>query len=244
MLQNYATAGIYGLAHDLPYCRRSHMGILVDYDYIKRLGTMRFRLRRCCASLSAAGSDFQIVDMNDSLEAWAFQLVFWEPCSCTLKSPFSYDFYRVWLSSKDGVGSVLDCKIPVLLNSSRSVDVSEGKWMVALENYTPIRTEKDENQQRSSMVLACPTLIDSEDRHILGHLGKSHRDGEDSMYGQRYSIKPASRDVLGHELRVPIDSITSIHLQLLDGVLLSPIPDPQDYEPHYVVSLVFYRTSA
>jgi hypothetical protein len=47
LLKNYATAGIYGLANDMPYCRESHMGIVVDYDYAKRLGSMRFRLRRC-----------------------------------------------------------------------------------------------------------------------------------------------------------------------------------------------------
>jgi hypothetical protein len=94
MLQNYATAGIYGLEHDLPYCRRSHMGILVDYNYIKRLGTMHFRLRRCCTSLTTSG-DFKIVDANDSLEPWAFQLVFWEPCPCSMpvsSPPFSYSY--------------------------------------------------------------------------------------------------------------------------------------------------------
>jgi hypothetical protein len=141
------------------------------------------------------------------------------------------------------VGSIVNCKIPVLLNSSRSVDVSQGKWMVALENYTSIKTDKVGSQQPNSMVVTCPTLIDSDNYHILGHLGKSHRVGEESMYGQRYSIKPAPRDVVGHELRIPINSITNIHLQLRDPVDLTVLADPQDYEPHYVVSLVFYRVA-
>jgi hypothetical protein len=87
MLLNYATAGICGLAHDMPYCRRSHMGIVVYYDSVKRLGSMRFRLRSCASEYDE--EDFQLVNPSDGLEAWAFQFVFCEPCGCTLRSPFS-----------------------------------------------------------------------------------------------------------------------------------------------------------
>eukprot|EP00873_Tetraselmis_striata_P026612 jgi/Tetstr1/446876/TSEL_003656.t1 len=201
---------------------------------------MRFRLRRC-ASEFGAGDDFSLVSESDDLEAWAFQLVFWEPCKCLLMQPFAYDFFRAWVSSEQGRGSIVDCRIPVMLNTSRSVDTSEGKWMVALEFYTPLLCTKDPADQPHSVVLACPTLVDSDDRHILGHLGKSYRTGEESMYGQRYSIKPGSRDVAGHELRVSIDSLTELHLQLRDAVSLALL-DPLEFQPGYVMSLVFYRT--
>eukprot|EP00873_Tetraselmis_striata_P021396 jgi/Tetstr1/441660/TSEL_029885.t1 len=240
LLQNYATAGVYGLAHDVPYVRRKHIGVEVDFDFVKRLGSMRFRLRRC-ASEFGAGDDFSLVSESDDLEAWAFQLVFWEPCKCLLMGPFAYDFFRAWVSSEQGRGSIVDCRIPVMLNTSRSVDTSEGKWMVALEFYTPLLCTKDPANQPHSVVLACPTLVDSDDRHILGHLGKSYRTGEESMYGQRYSIKPGSRDVTGHELRVSIDSLTELHLQLRDAVSLALL-DPLEFQPGYVMSLVFYRT--
>jgi peptide methionine sulfoxide reductase MsrB len=183
------------------------MGTVVDYDYIKCLGSMRFRLRRCATEYYE--EDFPVVNPPDTLEAWAFEFVFWEPCGFTLKSPFSYDFFRVWLSSKNGIGSIVDCHVPVL-NSSRSVDVSDGKWMVALDFHTPIRCEKLEEDQPNSMVLACPVLVDSEDRRVLGHLGKTYRTGEESMFGQKYSIKPASLGIIGHEQRVHVS--TSIPL--------------------------------
>eukprot|EP00873_Tetraselmis_striata_P008384 jgi/Tetstr1/428648/TSEL_018636.t1 len=232
LLQNYATAGVYGLAHDVPYVRRKHIGVEVDFDFVKRLGSMRFRLRRC-ASEFGAGDDFSLVSESDDLEAWAFQLVFWEPCKCLLMQPFAYDFFRAWVSSEQGRGSIVDCRIPVMLNTSRSVDTSEGKWMVALEFYTPLLCTKDPADQPHSVVLACPTLVDSDDRHILGHLGKSYRTGEESMYGQRYFIKPGSRDVAGHELRVSIDSLTELHLQLRDAVSLALL-DPLEFQPGYV----------
>eukprot|EP00873_Tetraselmis_striata_P015586 jgi/Tetstr1/435850/TSEL_024738.t1 len=240
LLQNYATAGVYGLAHDVPYVRRKHIGVEVDFDFVERLGSMRFRLRRC-ASEFGAGDDFSLVSESDDLEAWAFQLVFWEPCKCLLMQPFAYDFFRAWISSEQRRGSIVDCRIPVMLNTSRSVDTSEGKWMVALEFYTPLLCTKDPADQPHSVVLACPTLVDSDDRHILGHLGKSYRTGEESMYGQRYSIKPGSRDVAGHELRISIDSLTELHLQLRDAVSLALL-DPLEFQPGYVMSLVFYRT--
>eukprot|EP00873_Tetraselmis_striata_P022869 jgi/Tetstr1/443133/TSEL_031189.t1 len=240
LLQNYASAGVYGLAHDVPYVRRKHIGVEVDFDFVKRLGSMRFRLRRC-ASEFGAGDDFSLVSESDDLEAWAFQLVFWEPCKCLLMQPFAYDFFRAWVSSEQGRGSIVDCRIPVMLNTSRSVDTSEGKWMVALEFYTPLLCAKDPADKPHSVVLACPTLVGSDDRHILGHLGKSYRTGEESMYGQRYSIKPGSRDVAGHELRVSIDSLTELHLQLRDAVSLALL-DPLEFQPGYVMSLVFYRT--
>jgi hypothetical protein len=122
------------------------------------------------------------------------------------------------------------------------VDVSDGKRMVALKFHTPIRCVKLEEDQPNSMIFVCPTLVDNEDRHVLGHLGKTYRTGEESMFGQKYSIKPGSRDVLGHELRLPIDSITNIHVQLRAAVDLAFVSDPQNYEPHYVVSFVFFRT--
>jgi hypothetical protein len=109
----------------------------------------------------------------------------------------------------------VDYRLQVLFNPSFSVDVSDGKWRVAIEFPAPIRCEKLKEDQPSSMVLASrPTLVDSEDRRVLGHHGKAYRTGEESMFCQKYSIKPGSRDDLGLELRVPIDSITDIHLQL------------------------------
>eukprot|EP00873_Tetraselmis_striata_P013664 jgi/Tetstr1/433928/TSEL_023105.t1 len=205
--KNYATAGVYGLAHDAPYVRRKHLGVEVDFDFLKRLGSMSFQLRRCASEFGAV-DDFSLVSESDDLEAWAFQLVFWEPCKCMLMQPFAYDFFRAWVWSEQGRGSIVDCRIPVMLNTSRSVDTSEGKWMAALEFYTPLLCTKDPADQPHSVVLACPTLIDSDDRNILGHLGKFYRTGEESMYGHRFSIKPGSRDVAGHELRVSIDSLT------------------------------------
>jgi hypothetical protein len=82
MLKNYATASIFGLAHDMPYYRRSRVGIAVDNDYVKRLKSMRFRLRRCATECDE--EDFHVVSPSDSLEAWAFKVVFWEPCGCAL----------------------------------------------------------------------------------------------------------------------------------------------------------------
>eukprot|EP00873_Tetraselmis_striata_P025929 jgi/Tetstr1/446193/TSEL_003593.t1 len=99
LLQNYATAGVYGLAHDVPYVRRKHIGVEVDFDFVKRLGSMRFRLRRCASEFGAV-DDFSLVSESDDLEAWAFQLVFWEPCKCLLMQPFAYDFFRAWVSSE------------------------------------------------------------------------------------------------------------------------------------------------
>lgn len=240
LLQSYATAGVYGIAHDMPYCRTSHIGIPVDYDFVKRLGTMRFRLRRCPGALSS--NDFQLAQPSDYIEAWSFQLVFWEPCGCLLKSPWAYDHFRVWLSSAQGSGSVVDCRVPVLLNSSRSVDTSEGKWMVALEFMTPLLNDALVTADHPpSLVLACPTLVDSTDQHVLAHLGKSHRPGETGLYGQRFSIMPGSRDTLGHELRTPIDSLTSLHLQLRHAATLELLDNPGDYDPPYTLSLIFYR---
>eukprot|EP00873_Tetraselmis_striata_P029416 jgi/Tetstr1/449680/TSEL_036748.t1 len=125
----YATAGVYGLAHDVPYVRRKHLFVEVDFDFVKRLGSMRFRLRRCASEFRAV-DDFSLVNESDDLEAWAFQVVFWEP---------------------------------------------------------------------------------------------------------------RNRDVVGHELRVSIDSLTELHLQLRDAVSLALL-DPLEFQPGYVMSLVFYRT--
>eukprot|EP00873_Tetraselmis_striata_P003435 jgi/Tetstr1/423699/TSEL_014333.t1 len=127
-----------------------------------------------------------------------------------------------------------------MLNTSRSVDTSEGNWMVALEFYTPLLCTKNPADQPHSVALACLTLVDSDDRHILGHLGKSYRLGEESMYEQRFSIKPGSRDVAGHELRVSIDSLTELHLQLRDAVRLALL-NPLEFQLGYVMSTHFCR---
>ena len=114
--------------------------------------------------------------------------------------------------------------------------------MVALEFITPLLTDDPVVADHpSSIVLACPTLVDSTDKHILAHLGKSHRPGEVGIYGQRFSIKPGTRDTLGHELRVPIDSLTSIHLQFRDAVTLASLESFIYYDPPYTLSLIFYR---
>ena len=240
LLQNYAQAGVYGLAHDLPYVRKATMGVEVDFDFVKRLGTMRFRLRRCCDPYDIG--DLDAVNSMHKLEAYAFQLVFWEPCSCLLAQPSSYDYYRAWVSSKDrSSGSIADCHIPVLLNTSRSIDTSEGKWKVALEYHTPVFTTAIEADRPPSIALLCPTLVGSEESHVLGHMGRSYRTGEENAYGQRYSIKPMTRDVIGHELRVNIEQLASIRLQLANAIDLSVLGEPTDFDPEYVVSLLFYR---
>eukprot|EP00873_Tetraselmis_striata_P003434 jgi/Tetstr1/423698/TSEL_014332.t1 len=71
LLQTYATAGVYGLAHDVPYVRRKHLDVEVDFDFVKRLGCMRFRLRRCASEFGAV-DDFSLASESDDLEAWAF----------------------------------------------------------------------------------------------------------------------------------------------------------------------------
>ena len=83
--------------------------------------------------------------------------------------------------------------------------------------------------------------MDSTDQHVLAHLGKSHRPGETGLYGQRFSIMPGSRDTLGHELRTPIDSLNSLHLQLRHAATLELLGNPGDYDPPYTLSLIFYR---
>jgi hypothetical protein len=238
LLQNYGGAGVYGVAHDLPYCRKSHLGVLVDYDYIKRLGAMRFRLRRCHDEFSIG--DLDLVSVIDNIEAFAFQLVFWEPCACTMFSPFSYDFYRCWVSSESAAGQqITDLRVPVQLNATRSVDTSEGKWMVALEYVTPITSSAA--TLPAAIAVLCPTLVGSEDRHVLGILGKSFREDEEATFGQRYSIKPGSRDVVGHELRVDVDRLSELRLQLADASTLQVLPDAVEYQPEYVCSIVFWR---
>ena len=240
LLQNYAQAGVYGLAHDLPHARRSAMGVEVDFDLVKRLGTMRFRLRRCCDPYDIG--DFDAAAPLHNLEAFAFQLVFWEPRNFLLSQPSSYDFYRAWVSSKDrSSGTIVDCRIPVLLNTSRSVDTSEGNWKVAMEFHTPIFTTADEADRPPSIALLCPTLVGSEESHVLGHLGRSYRPGEEDAYGQTYSIKPMTRDAVGHVLRVNVDAVADLHLQLANAVDLATLSQPEDFDPEYVVSLVFYR---
>lgn len=244
LLQGYATAGLYGVAHDLPYCRGSHMGLEVDRDHVKRLGGMRFRLRRLCDADEEGDMRLAGEIAGAAIEAFAFQLVFFEPPTGLVEQPASYDFYRVWLSSKDreAGGEWYDCRIPVLLNASRSVDTSRGEWRVALENCTPLFSDAEGSDLPASLVLACPTLIGSEDRHILAHLGRSFRTGEEGSFGQRYSAKPLARDTVGHELRTSIDSLSSIHLRVLATPAMAPPGDAETYYPNYVASLVFYRT--
>lgn len=50
-----------------------------------------------------------------------------------------------------------------------------------------------------------------------------------------------TRDVVGHELRVNVDSLTDLHLQLANAVDLATLSRPEDFDPEYVVSLLFYR---
>jgi hypothetical protein len=124
------------------------------------------------------------------------------------------------------------------------MEIFGSKWCVAVESVSPIvYTYSSASELPVAMYLESDTFTQansSNKRHLCA-LGRTNRTNELAVYGQRYSIKPCARDVIGVEASTPLENLQYIHLRLVDNTGAT-IPSAKAED--YMVCLCIYRASA
>ena len=243
-LQNYVQYGYYGMSAELPYLRRAHLGVVVQGDRINQAGSLRFRLLMPGAQgmvplrqpdgASVHGKDF------------AFSLVFWEVDSVDPERPLPayYDFYKVYLSSRDRQpgGTPGDCEIPISLTTSGSM--STGFWNVAIESFSTVKHSVGPQDLPRGITVVSNSFPDTHcntSSRVIRYLARTYRQQEEGYFGLRLSHKPVSRDQVGHPVFTPLDNMRSIHIGLRGAADGLPLLSAATALSEWVCCLIFYR---
>jgi len=231
-LQQFETKGIYGVVADSQYVSKHTMGVQLQGDTLNMAGGLRFRM------LQETGGGFvpcQAVRNNAVYGArYRFMLVFWsypKPAN-----PLSHSFYRLFVSTRDRIsGSVDNCYVPVR-GIANAMNPIEDSWMVVVESASLLKS----SSVASSLILRSDTLRTSShyDDRVMAVFPRTKTDTK-ALYGQRLSIKQATRDTIGIPINVPIQNLSTVHLQMRtsDNALPSQLEN-------YTAVFVIYRVSS
>lgn len=249
LLQGYASYGRYGMTSDIPYLRRGHLGSLVNWDLLSHSGRLSFKVYKML------GVDptftYPVLECNapgsggvHGME-FAFGLVFWRvPLPSPSPAPGGYDFFKVWLWSGDRDISHEngdDFHIPVNLNTNGAM--SEGRWMMAVDQLSPIRHEVDEGSLSRGIAILSHTFNQSTsgNSQMIGYAPRGFKAEDKEYFGYRLTNKPATRDTIGIPVTMPLESLRDIHIKLVAAETGAPIIDAA-YLQDFLICLVFYRT--
>mmetsp|Transcript_36526 Transcript_36526/g.86723 ORF Transcript_36526/g.86723 Transcript_36526/m.86723 type:complete len:322 (-) Transcript_36526:207-1172(-) len=214
----------FGFAIDAPYVRRSTLGVPVRGDALNG-GKLQFRL------LTVVASGVTVPPPLPEDAPYEFSLVFWaaDPLPPVPPPMASRDF-RMWIHTDNrlaGTPSSLDMPAPAW------VRFDGNNWMVAAQMAGPLRYSAVDGPQ--ALALVCDNVRDETGNPAtLLVLQKYEEYGNAyTTYGQSVSIKPASRDTVGHPLRgqqVLAAGSLSLHLVVADGTgNLATATEAQDW---------------
>ncbi len=230
-LQQFETKGIYGVVADSQYVSKHTMGVQLQGDTLNMAGILRFRMFQ---ETDTGFAPCKAVLADTVYGArYRFMLVFWtypKP-----EKPLSHSFYRLFLSTRDRIsGSVDNCHVPVT-GIANAMNPIEDSWMAVVESISILKS----STTASSLILRSDTLRTSShyDDNVMAVFLRTKTDTK-ALYGQRLSIKQATRDTIGIPINVPIQNLRSVHLQMRatdNGV-------PSELE-NYTAVFVLFRTS-
>lgn len=236
LLQNYLESGVYAIQQDNGRVRRDTMGVITTGDILDAHGPMEFRLSMY------DGTTVRPVSSGANVEAYSFSLVFWCPDEEPIPAGISFPFYRAFIASSDRTsGTVQDYVVPFrLTTSSNAVSQSGGKWMAAIDQWSPLK--HDTSTLSTGLKLAVSGLIKNETySNEFLRLGRSYRTGEERFFGQRLSIKPLSSDVIGHECVTDPDAINELRVRVLDAATGAAPADPSQLG-EFLFSVVVWQS--
>ncbi len=203
-------------------------------DRLNQASSLEFRVMRDgdttdvvpCRRPAVYGSDF------------SFSLIFWQVSGLSPEKPLSptYNFHKVFLRSADRFSrSTTDFLVTARLSSSGSM--MSGSWQVAADTCCPL-LHKGVGFTRGLAVVSDTFRDAYSGSSVIDHLGRSFRVDEDNYFGLRLTIKPLSRDTLGHPVTRPIDNINSAHLAMMYAGTLVPLVGTI---PDWEIFSYFYR---
>eukprot|EP00873_Tetraselmis_striata_P000206 jgi/Tetstr1/420470/TSEL_011583.t1 len=235
LLQNYLGSGLYGIQQDSGRVRRDTMGAICTGDVLDAHGPMEFRLSMF------DGATVRPVASGASVEPYSFSLVFWAPDAEPVPSGLAFPFYRALIASSDRTsGTAQEYVVPFrLTTSSNAVSQSGGRWMAAVDAWSPLSHETA--SLSSGLKLAVSGLIKNHtysDEFL--HLGRSYRAGEAKWFGQRLSTKSLCGDHIGHEVATDPDAINELRVRVLDSATGQAPADPAALG-EFVFSVVVWR---
>ncbi len=240
---------MYGSTADVPYCRKAHLGTLIEDDVLNRTKRLDFKLYKAVAGAgSATVSPCLVPSATVFAGNYSFTLVFFPTKVPPPERPIQpyYDFHKLYLSTENRASfattTPTDCVIPIKYTTHGAMENFGSRWCVAVEFVSPLRLEYAAlGDLPQAVYLTSNTFTQSgtnNTRHLCA-LGRTFRTLELACYGQRYSVMPASRDAIGMEVGVPLENLSSIHLRLEDaaGVKIDDLRLVRDF----LVCLAFYR---
>jgi hypothetical protein len=243
VMQNYCQYGYFGMTADVPYLRKSHLGLVVQGDRINQAGSLRFRVMMLSATGLAPLTAPDGVSVHGA--NFSFSLVFWEVKSVDPERPIPafYDFYKVWVSSRDrqlqGGGTPAECEVPIRMSTSGSM--SSGVWQYAVESFSPVKYSVATAALPGGIAVVSNTFPDANNQsRVVAHLSRSFRTQEETFYGLKLSLKPVSRDMVGHPMHQPLDNVRSIHIGLRDAASGAALSTPQLLS-EWVCCFTFFR---
>ena len=230
-LQQFESKGIYGVFADSQHVSRHTMGVPLQGDTLNRSGYIRFQMLQ---ETPTGFAPCKALLANTVYGAhYRFMLLFWtypKP-----EKPLSHSFYRLFLSTRDRIsGTVDDCHVPVTGIATNTNPVVDS-WMVVLESISILKS----SSTRSSLVLRSDTFRTSSgyDDKVLAVLLRTKVDYK-ALYGQRLSLKQATRDTIGIPVSASIDALRSVHLQM--HTFDKAVPNELD---NYTAVFVLFRAS-
>jgi hypothetical protein len=161
-------------------------------------------------------------------------LVFWSYPKP--EKPLSHSFYRLFLSTRDRIsGSVNNCNVPVT-GIANAMNPIEGSWMVVVESASLLKS----SSVASSLILRSDTFMTRShyDDKVMAVFPRTKTETK-ALYGQRLSIKQATRDTIGIPINVPIQNLRTVHLEMRT----SDNAVPSELE-NYTAVFVIYRVSS
>jgi hypothetical protein len=127
-----------------------------------------------------------------------------------------------------------NCHVPVT-GIANAMNPIEDSWMAVVESISILKS----STTASSLILRSDTLRTSShyDDNVMAVFLRTKTDTK-ALYGQRLSIKQATRDTIGIPINVPIQNLRSVHLQMrtTDNGVPSELED-------YTAVFVLFRTS-
>lgn len=198
-LQRNGNDPVYGFAIDTPYVRKSTLGVHVRGDALNN-GRLRFRM---LAITEASFPEVSGVRPADSIQLpYQFSLVFWHTDTVPdVPPPMASGDFRLWVHSANRIaGNAHDALLPV----PSWVRFDGDDWMVAATMAGAVRVKNLDGP--TAVALVCSNVRDETGEPstlLLLHRYEQYGTGDDAFvtYGQTLSIKPTSRDTVGHPLR-------------------------------------------
>ena len=240
-------SGVYAACADLPYARTKHLGTIIEDDTLNKNGRLSFKLYQ---GFNTGNPLITPCATPNDTTVWAkdfsFTLVFFPTSVPKPERPIQpyYDFHKLYLSTTDRYNRLStyanNCMVPVKYTTHGAMNIFRGQWYMVVEFVSPIvHYYTDAATLPAAIYLASDSFLQantSNSRHLCA-LNRKNRPNEIAVYGQKYSMKPASRDMIGVEISTPLENMSFINLKLVDAS--GALVDASKIEDFFVCLTVF-----